>query len=267
MRLCIIGAFILFCINGLSQVKGTLLIAGVGKDGVILVADSRGSMRNKEGKVIAYMDNIPKIFKLQNIYTAITGDWAIGNTFLSTIISNFNKTKIQKNDFSSIISHFIKYLDSLYPVSKYPYSNKASFVFIGSDSSNYLIQGYMRDLGYTRVVRKKVVISDNNAVPYLGIYYERSSLYKCDSLEVVFKKTIDSYAKGSNLINEIGGENSVVCLGLNNKLKYFKNSFSKNIYKSFADLIKDLKSGRRKFIPTVKGGDKQAIQLIIENYR
>ena len=36
-----------------AQVGGTLLIAGVGNDGLVMVADSRGSTGNKEGKLIA----------------------------------------------------------------------------------------------------------------------------------------------------------------------------------------------------------------------
>ena len=249
-----------------SQVSGTLLIAGVGKDGLVMVADSRGSTGNKQGQLIAYIDSIPKIFKLKNIYLAITGQWSIGNTFLSTIVSGFNKIRTSKNDFVSVVTSFVNYTDSLYPVSKFPNSSTTSFVFAGSDSVNYLIQGYMRDLGYTRIVRKKTLISDNKAVPYLGAYYQYSSLYTCDTLAKEFTKTIYSYAKASNLEHEIGGPISIVCIGLNNKLKYFKNSFSKNIYKSFSSLIQDLKSGKRKFIPIIPDGDKEAIQAIIETH-
>ncbi|MBS1511970.1 MAG: hypothetical protein JST86_14070 [Bacteroidetes bacterium] len=206
-----------------SQIKGTLLIAGIGKDGLIMVADSRGSI--------------------------------------------FNSLKISKYDFISIVTSFVKYTDSLYPVSKFPSSKTTSFIFVGSDSANYFIQGYMRDLGYTRIVRKKVLISDANAVPSLGIYYEYSSLYTCDTLANEFIKAIYSYAKKANLEFEIGGPISILCIGLNNKLKYFKNSFSRNTYLSFSSFIKDLKNGKRKFIPIVSGGDKKAIQAIIETHK
>lgn len=259
--------FLLFYHVSKSQVSGTLIIAGVGKDGLVIVADSRGSTGNKQGQLIAYIDSIPKIFKLKNIYIAITGQWAIGNTFLNTIISDFNKIKIPKNDFVSIVTSFVNYTDSLYPLSKFPNSSTTSFIFAGSDSINYLIQGYMRDLGYTRIVRKKTLISDNKAAPYLGIFYEQSSLYSCDTLVKVFTKSVYSYAKSANLEYEIGGPLSIVCIGLNNKLKYFKNSFSKNAYKSFPLLIQALQSGKRKFIPITPGGDKEAINAIIETHK
>ena len=243
-------------------VKGTLIVAGIGNDGLIITADSRGSTGNREGKLIAYMDSIPKIFKIKNIYVAITGSWAIGNTFISTIISDFNKTKIEKTDFSNTIKEFVQYIDSLYPVALYPQSSVESFLFGGSDSTGYYLQGYMRDLGYTKLIRRTTIISDNNAVPYLGKYKD-SYNFTCDTLAVAFKNVIYSYAKGANLDYEIGGPISVVCIGLNNELKYFKNSFSDKTYKSFEALIKDFKLGKRKFIPITPGGDKEAINAII----
>ena len=249
-----------------AQVRGTLIIAGVAKDGVIMVADSRGSTVNKEGKLIAYIDSIPKIFRLKEIYVGITGQWSIGNTFISTIISDFNKSKNKSKDFTSIVNDFVKYTDSLYPVAKFAGSDKTSFIFVGSDSTNYLIQGYMRDLGFTRIIRKKTLISDNKAVLYLGNFYEYCSLHSTDTLAKVFTKAIYTYAKDANLQYEIGGPLSIVCIGLNNKVKYFKNSFSQNVYISYQELIHDLRIGKRKFIPIVPGGDKEAIKNIAENH-
>lgn len=262
--LLFIGFF--FCINSIFSQHGTLIVAGIGKDGLVMVADSRGAMADRKGNLIAYIDSFPKIFKLKDFYVAITGNIAIAKTFLSTIISDFNKISLMNTSFLSVVDSFVNYSNRLYPVSKFPESSTTSFIFVGCEKNDFFIKGYMRDLGFSKLIRSSTLISSSDATKYLGVY-AHSFKYSCDTLEDAFKKTIYDYAKGENLIYNVGGPLSVLRIGINNKLIYFKNSFAKNIFQNTKEYLKALESGKRKFIPIVPGGDKQAIEAVKEYYK
>ncbi len=81
-----------------NKIKGTLIIATITKEGIVLAADSRGVMFD-EGVKFAYIDSIPKIFNLNQFTIAIAGYTAFGDKFLHQIIYDFSKTELSKSTF------------------------------------------------------------------------------------------------------------------------------------------------------------------------
>ena len=54
------------------ELHGTIIIAAIGSDGIVMAADSRTAIPGKLGNVIAFIDSVPKLFPLNKyVYASL----------------------------------------------------------------------------------------------------------------------------------------------------------------------------------------------------
>ena len=83
------------------RIKGSFVIAAICKDGIIVASDSRGTLKDKRGRRIAYYDNNQKIFPMGNSLIADTGYTSLNDpkiSFLSSLMSGFASNPLSRAD-------------------------------------------------------------------------------------------------------------------------------------------------------------------------
>lgn len=248
-----------------ASFKGTLLLAEVKKDGIIMAADSRGCIFNSKGQPIAYSDSIPKIFTLKKFTIAIAGASLYGKKSIYELITDFNKIPLSNNGFENTLTEFVKYVQKLYPASLYPQLDGATYLLGGYDNNKFWLKGYQIGFGFTEMVSTgRTLHSEYFVEPYLKKYAK--PVMTIPDLAILYEKIMYEYAKGEKREYEIGGPISIVTIGVNNKQTWIKNNLSAKQYATQKDYINALKSEKIKVYPLIKDGDKQAKKAIIEWY-
>jgi len=127
----------LFNLRGTSQeyrnpLHGSLIIALICEDCIIIAADSRGSITEKLPSGVeegyAYIDSIQKIFILKNYPLAITGTTMLKDKYFVDLISKYNKKKDKGNSFQSVFNDFEIFLLKKYKISKQTIFNDNSYI-------------------------------------------------------------------------------------------------------------------------------------------
>src|SRR5579863_9120878 len=98
---------------------GTLIIASIRPDGILIAADSRGSMyKNNDSHTppIAYTDSLCKIYPFKQFVIAIAGAYELGNKFIYQIVDDFNKNSFYDKSLDNTIKAFEAFMDENYPV-------------------------------------------------------------------------------------------------------------------------------------------------------
>jgi len=81
------------------RIKGSFVIAAICKDGIIVASDSRGTLKNREGRRIAYYDANQKIFPIGDKLIADTGYASLNDakvSFLSALMSRFSHSPLSQ---------------------------------------------------------------------------------------------------------------------------------------------------------------------------
>ena len=81
------------------RIKGSFVIAAICKDGIIVASDSRGTLKNREGRRIAYYDTNQKIFPIGDKLIADTGYASLNDakvSFLSALMSRFSHSPLSQ---------------------------------------------------------------------------------------------------------------------------------------------------------------------------
>jgi hypothetical protein len=113
MKFLLLLLFPLICNSQINKSpKGTLLVALIRDDEIILAADSRGSFEGfdtfqKKNIVVAYIDSLQKIFSLSGYKIAITGDSHLYNYPWSYVVKRFNDRYRKKSSVEKTLIKFI----------------------------------------------------------------------------------------------------------------------------------------------------------------
>ena len=105
---------LLLSYEGYSQYdsKGSYCIGAIGKDGIILAADSREMLYNVKDPFktpVCYYDSNQKVFKVNRFGLAFIGNSNVGNFYLRAIINDYKLSDFSKARGDSIIFHFLKF--------------------------------------------------------------------------------------------------------------------------------------------------------------
>jgi len=97
------------------QPHGTLIVAFICNNGIILAADSRASFTAYNDIVkreipYAYVDSFRKIFTLGGFQIGITGNENVGNIYWWDLVEKYNKTHKRDSSLKLTFLHFSKYL-------------------------------------------------------------------------------------------------------------------------------------------------------------
>ena len=98
-----------------SYPHGSLIVAVICNDGIIMAADSRASFTAynviaKKELPYAYIDSTRKIFPLGKYQIGITGNGNVGNDFWWNIIEKYNKKSPRNLSIENTFKHFRDYL-------------------------------------------------------------------------------------------------------------------------------------------------------------
>jgi hypothetical protein len=98
-----------------SYPHGSLIVAVICNDGILMAADSRSSFTAyndiaKKELPYAYFDSSRKIFQLGKYQVGITGNGNVGNDFWENIIEKYNKKSPKNLTIENTFKHFRNYL-------------------------------------------------------------------------------------------------------------------------------------------------------------
>src|SRR4051812_31941946 len=78
--------------NSRGDIKGTVIIAVIGKDGIVIAADSRGAIAgNSEQDILGYMDSLPKFILINGFPLAFAGSATAGEKSITALADSFNR--------------------------------------------------------------------------------------------------------------------------------------------------------------------------------
>jgi 20S proteasome alpha/beta subunit len=77
--------------NGNSY--GTLIASFIGKNGIVVSADSRTVLYNAKGKVVAYFEETSKIFQIRNFLIAVAGQYTFDTTGIEELIRGISASR------------------------------------------------------------------------------------------------------------------------------------------------------------------------------
>lgn len=256
--------FLMYYNGSSQQIHGTLIIGGMCVDGILLVADSRGSVYphgNQSSSPISYIDSLQKIFPYKNYLVSVSGSMSISGLLIKKIIDSFHF--IDKSyDFFSFGKEFRNYVksirekDSIY-TKKLPTIILAGYQlglpkFIGFDNSKYIIS-------------EGIIASEGKAMEYMRRI--PSGDYTCIGLVPYFENVITEFANKTNQTESIGGPVSAYKISKDGLVSCIKNDFSKNGFLTTRDMINAMLSGALKVFELVPDGlSKTVNQLKKDKY-
>ncbi len=241
--------------SAIPFLKGTLIIAGVATDGVIIAADSRGSYGTKDD-LIGYVDKLPKIYLLNNKFPiAVAGQTDINDKLVSEIVSEFNQKENRTKDIKESFEDFQKYLLGL--------SKDFPQKFIEGGYYNGIPHIFNLSKDLVEGTPNTFLASDSAANIYLAPFTK--SILPSKKLQIIFPNVIEKFAKETGKENHIGGPISVVKILPNNKIKWMANNFSNTQINDINDYVDSVKSGVLKFVPAPNWTREDAIKRMEEN--
>jgi hypothetical protein len=212
--------------------SGTLLIAGIAKDGIVIAADSRltqSMIVNGNVQTISYQDSCQKIFLLKQTPFAAAGRFTLNNEAFSEIATRYNEsTRISsKADFLEPANFFIWVFSDKYPL------------LPGQGLSLFLTGGYIDDTPQIKriipinhgrielVAKEKGILSSNDSAIFIYQKYieDTSKMLTCKKMAKVFERTIIEWGKNNVTV---GGPVSIIRIKKDNSHEWIKNDFSTN---------------------------------------
>src|SRR3974390_1439735 len=106
--------------NAPIRIKGSFVIAAVCKDGIIVASDSRGTLKDHQGRRIAYYDINQKIFPIGDKLIADTGYASLNDpkiSFLSTLMSDFAASPNSRVAVDALPDSYFAYASTVLPAS------------------------------------------------------------------------------------------------------------------------------------------------------
>jgi hypothetical protein len=243
---------LIFCffVSNLYSQHGTLIIASIRPDGILIAADSRGAMyKNNDVHTspIAYTDSLCKIYQIKQFFIAISGVYQLGQKFIYQIVDDFNKTSFYDVRLDNTIKAFETYMDENYPVVLFPLREQMLGIAVG------YVNGRPQLL-FTSVIRDSTMyggtMSNDTAVyKYIELNNRKklSIVQKTDAAletESIFK----DFEIGEHKSSQVGGPISIFIINPRNEIGWSQNDFRANEYKDSQTYIKDIITGKKKVV-------------------
>jgi hypothetical protein len=209
---------------------GTIIVAAITDDGIILAADSRGCFSG-----IAYFDSTIKICKVKQFMVGFAGAASIGNKYVYQIVDSFNATNYSDTSLRNTLVTFSHYLDTHFPIRKFPERNSIELLGVGYVNGQPKIVAMdsaregMQDAG--------MMVSDVTALKYFN-NSRGSSIYKA------IENAIYNYANSEHKTNTVGGPISIVKVISNNNVIWIQNNFSARRFAGLQDFYEHVKNDK-----------------------
>jgi hypothetical protein len=254
-------AFVLLLLSGRSYAQqkitrqGTVIIAAVGTDGVMLAADSRVTVRHN-GKILAYYDGLSKIYRMGNFGLALIGTAASDRVYLPPVFSAFGRhTDLTQTPIEQIPRLLFEYIQK----------RLASDEFTQFAGNTYILTGYYKNTAFIMpfafqpqahmVLRDEVVtdkyVSDSTAVKFFNYAKELS----CKQLAKSAEAAIYQSAKIGRKEIFVGGPIAVLTIKPDGT--FVANDFCDFRETSIDTFAEDYRSGKIKLKFLKRGAKKE----------
>lgn len=221
-------------------VKGSFMIAAIGKDGIIVATETRGNIfdkRDKKETPIGYYDGVQKEFVIGKTVLANTGKGVIGNAFFAAIIKDFTDKLIQYPSVDNFFNMFSEYCKKYVPKE-----------LNGQVLSNLmLVAGFQNEkpiICYYQKSEEGCIENEGYIESDTTIFKEKySKNHTCDRLARLAEKAIKKYSNQNDNWKTIGGEVCIIKITNENGPVWVKKVDFKE-WKYTDELIKDYYEGK-----------------------
>jgi len=214
---------------------GTLIIAAIGTDGIMIAADSRTILYfNNPRENLAYFDGAEKITTIKHYGVGVVGVAEVEGKSAIQIIKEYESSSDTNLDLSYIPYDFGKYLiHKLTNVQLQDLKNNL-FIFCGYANKEAKIIGvYLEKDTFGVVSANHYLISDRDA----SRYFKYNSKLNSFQLGQIAKKAIYEFALKEGKKETIGGEISILKVNSNNSYSWIKKVGGKwHTFKDFFNL-------------------------------
>jgi len=244
------------------RIKGSFVIAAICKDGIIVASDSRGTLKNREGRRIAYYDINQKIFPIGDKVIADTGYASLNDakvSFLSALMSRFSQSPLSYVDVEQLPNSYFKYASIILPAAGAESAKLQTLVFAGYEKARPTLCIYEGESGRGIKCRNSGYLSS----PHQQIFEfgNVSSLSFGDAAQIM-KQTIDDYAAAVQP-GLVGGP-VVMRTITTSSSKWFDTPPNWPNWQAFTDLAEDYKNNRIPF-HLMPGINKEQLDRLIDD--
>lgn len=239
---------------------GTLIIAAIGTDGIMIAADSRTVLySNNPRKNLAYFDGAEKITTIKYYGVGVAGVAEVGGKSITQLIKKYESSLDTNLDISSILYDFGNYLKHNLSIDQLRDLKNNLFIFGGYANNEAKIEGmYFENDSLKFFSNNHYLISDGDA----NKYFKYNSKLNCSKLGQIAKKTIHEFALKEGKKETIGGEISILKVNPNNSYSWIKKVGGK--WHTFKDFFNLYFKGRVK-IHYLQSNAKQIIDSTYRN--
>jgi 20S proteasome alpha/beta subunit len=221
-------------------VKGSFMIAAIGKDGIIVATETRGNifdLRDEKETPIGYYDGVQKEFIIGSTVLANTGKGAIGNVFFSAVINEFKAKLIVYPPVDAFFNVFKEFYNSCMP-KKFQDQIESNLMLVAGFKEGKPMICYFQNSAVGCIESEGYVESDTTI--FADKYTKNLS---CDLLAELAKDAIKKYSERKENWKTIGGDVCIIKITKAEGPSWLKKiDFRKWVYTT--DLIKDYNAGK-----------------------
>ena len=244
------------------RVKGSFVIAVICKDGIIVASDSRGTLKDREGRRIAYYDLDQKIFPIGNKLIADTGYASLNDpklSFLSALMSRFAKSPLSHVEVDQLPAAYFKYANSVLPPAGAESAKLQTLIFAGFKKNKPVVCMYRGETSRTTKCRFSGYLSSPGQ-QIVGL--KRASSLSFQDAAQFMQQAIDDYATAVQP-GSVGGPVVVRTIAPSSSY-WFEKPPRWPDWETFSDLAKDYKADRVPF-QLMPGITKTQLDSLIED--
>jgi hypothetical protein len=244
------------------RVKGSFVIAVICKDGIIVASDSRGTLKDREGRRIAYYDLDQKIFPIGNNLIADTGYASLNDpklSFLSALMSRFAKSPLSHVEVDQLPAAYFKYANRVLPPAGAESAKLQTLVFAGFKKNRPVVCMYRGESSRTTKCRSSGYLSSPGQ-QIVGL--KKAGSLSFQAAAHFMQLTIDEYATAVQP-GSVGGP-VVLRTIVRSSSHWFETPPRWPEWETFTDLAKDYKADRVRF-QLMPGITKTQLDTLIED--
>src|SRR5579872_296046 len=227
------------------RVEGSFVIAAICKDGIIVASDSRGTLKDKQGRRIAYYDVNQKIFPVGRELIADTGYASLNDpklSFLSALMSRFARDPLSRVDVDRLPASYFNYIQTELPPAGATSARLQTLVFAGYSKGSPELCIYDGELDRSTKCRYSGYVSS----PHQGIRgLENVSSLSFQQAADVMRNTIEDYAAAVQP-GSVGGP-VIIRTITSADSQWFNAPLDWPTWETFTDLANDYKAQRISF--------------------
>ena len=243
------------------RIKGSYVIAAVCRDGIIVASDSRGVVKDRQGRRLAYYDINQKIFPVGNSLIADTGYASLNDpniSFLSALMLRFARSRGSAGHIDDLPDSYFRYVDDTLPIAGAKSAKIQTLVFAGFQGATPKLCIYKGESSHNVECQSSGYLSSPNEK--ITAFEQIASLSFQEAARVM-QKTIDDYAAAIQP-GSVGGP-VVIRTMTPSRSRWLSKTPAWPNWSSFADLAKDYNAGRLPY-HLMPGINKSQLDALIE---